>query len=229
MAFGLFFDNNNLRRQLDADVPTLSLISKGTGTAATDIIAGGSGTAKYATLTFAGRTAPMLSVGVDKPSLGEKLVQIVSSSLSGGTWTFKVAVWHQYGTDFAFRWHLFDVPYGSSLHGFGFAFWDTSGRLTVNSNIPPMRTVSAMVSGKLYTAVHIAGLILTENWWWDTTAQVERVDWALYMDGVSTYPGAAVSSGFIAGGTSFDVPAISFPTGPNSGPAVSIKVDVTGL
>ncbi len=230
MAFGLFFDNDMLRRQLDADTATLTLVSKGTGTATTVVTTGGgNGPARVISLSFTGRTAPMLAVGVDKPSQGEKLVQVLSATLSDQTWTFRVVVWHQFGTDFAFRWYLFDVPYNTSLAGFGFAFWDEQGRITANSNLAPMRTASAMTSGRLYAAVHLAGLIGTENWWWDTTAQVERVDWSYYVDGVSTYPGATAASGFIEGGTSFNAPIMPYPHGPNGGAKVSIMVDVTGL
>lgn len=230
MVFGLFFDNNNLRRQLDSDTATLSLVNKGVGTASQVVMPGGGpGTTKYVRLTFSGRTAPMLAVGVDKPTQGEKSIQVVQSTVSGTTWTFDVVVWHQYGTDFAFRWYLFDVPYNTTLTGFGFAFWDEQGRLTANSNVAPMRTVSSMTSGRLYAAIHVSRFILVENWWWDTTAQQDRVDWQLSMDGISTYPGAAASSGFIDGGTSFNGPTVPWPNSPNAGPAVSILVDVTGL
>lgn len=230
MAFGLFFNNDSLRRQLDADTATLSLISKGVAVADAAILpGGGAGTARSLRLTFQGRTAPMLAVGVDRPVQGDKLVQVAASSVSGTTWTFDVIVWHQYGTDFGFRWHLFDVPHGTALTGFGFAFWDENGRLTANSNVAPMRSASSMASGRVYSAVHVAGLILTENRWWDTTAQVQRVDWQLFVDGISTYPGAGVASGFIDGGTSFNTPTVPWPNSPSGGAAVSFLVDVTGL
>lgn len=227
MAFGLFFDNIHSRRQIDDRTPTISLISKGTGTASSGVM--GSSTTRTATLSFSGRTAPMIAVGVDKPGQGDKGFQVLSATLSGGTWTYEIAIWHQYGTDFGFRWYLFDVPFGTALPSFGFALWDEQGRLTASSNMTPMPRADSMVSGGLYAAVYHAPFIYNENWWWDTTAQRDRVDWSLYADAVATYAGAAAMSGFIAGGESFTGPTIPWPHSQTMGPMTPLFVDVTGL
>lgn len=227
MAYGALFVNDNNRIQIDENSPVLSLMSQGTATAGDSVM--GSSTTRAYTLTVSGRTAPLLAIGVDKPTQGEKGCHVVEAVRNGGSWTYTVIIWHQYGTDFAFRWYLFDLPYGTVLTGYGLAVWDAQGRLVFNSNHAPMRTVTTMASGRVYAVVHYAPFLYNESWWWDTTNQVDRVNWSLYADAVATYSGATPMSGFIAGGESFSGPTIPWPHTQTSGPLTPLFVDVTGL
>lgn len=226
MAFGALFVNDGNRVQIDDTTPVLSLMSHGTALA-TDVVMGSSTTRAY-TLSVSGRTAPLLAIGVNKPTQGDKGFQVVEAVRSGGSWTYKVVIWHQYGSDFSFRWYVFDLPYGTALTGYGLALWDDQGRLVFNSNHAPMRTVTAMSAGRTYAAVYYAPFLYNESWWWDTTNQVDRVDWSLYADAIATYPGAAPMSGFIAGGESFSGPTIPWPHTQTSGPLAPLFVDVSG-
>ncbi|WP_293826019.1 hypothetical protein [uncultured Brevundimonas sp.] len=228
MSFGVLFLNDSNRVQIDENTPVLSLIQKGTATATTAVM--GSPTTRAYTLTLTGRTAPLLAIGVEKPSQGEKGFQIVEVVRNGGSWTYTIMIWHQYGTDFGFRWYLFDLPYGTPLIGYGLAVWDAQGRLVFNSNHAPMRSVTAMAAGRSYAAVYYAPFILNESWSWDTAEQRDRVTWSLYCEAVATYPGAGWASGYVDGGESFSGPTIPWPnTQSGGGPLSPLFVEVTGL
>lgn len=227
MAFGLLVENEYGRLQIDDQHQVVSLMLKGTAVADGNVM--GSSTTRLYTLTVTGRTAPLLAVGVDKPASGEKLCQVLSAVPTGSTWTFTILVWHQHGTDFGFRWYVYDVPLGTTVPSYGLAIWNAAGQLVFNSDHPPMRIASAMVAGRTYAALNYGPLIYSENVIWDTIEQQDVIYWQLYADGVATYHGASPASGFIASGEGFSPPTIPFPHNISGSPLIAILVDVTGL
>lgn len=238
MAFGIsVFNADSGKLQFDENTPVLSLISKGSSAANLDIpysTSGGSGsvgspTTRYINLTFNNCVAPFLAIRVTKPAQGDRGFQIADIARSGNTWTFSVLIWSQYGVDvgWPFNWYLYDVPYNTTPPDFGLVIRDAQGRMTLNSNHPPARPTNTY-TGKTVAGLNVDRLIINESWWWDTTAQVERVDWSIYMGPFCTYPGAASVSGFVAGGNALQTPPDPWQFFPPTGGNINgVLLDVT--
>ncbi|WP_436356938.1 SDR family NAD(P)-dependent oxidoreductase [Brevundimonas sp. CEF1] len=116
------------------------------------------------------------------------------------------------------------------VHEFPLDSWKRVVDINLNGVFYCCRAVTptAMATGRTYAAVYYAPFLYNESWWWDTTAQQDRVNWSLYADAVATYPGAAAMSGFIAGGESFSGPTIPWPHAQTGGPMTPLLVDVSG-
>lgn len=217
MAFGIAVHNaNSGKLQFDENTPLLSLIAKGTSAASLDIpystSGGGSGvvgspTTRYINLTFNNCVAPILAIRTSKPSQGDRGFEISFISRSGNTWTFTVLIWSQFGATvgWPFDWYLYDVPYNTVLPDFGLVIRDAQGRITLNSNHPPARPTNTY-TGISVVGINIGKLVINESPYWDTTQQVERIDWEIYMNPFCTYAGAPSVSGFVAGGNALQTP-----------------------
>lgn len=226
MAFGALFINDHNRVQIDDTTSVLSLVDSGSAIATLSDY--GTSTTRWHTLTVTGRTAPVLAIGVDQPSTGQKGFQIVRSERSGTTWTFTIFIWHSHSFDFNFRWYVFDTPDGSAATGWGMILRNASSQIVFNSNLPPARSVSAMTSGRTYAAVHAGPLGYQENFDWDSETMQSVIIWSLYCSPFATYPGAGTMEGFVAGGVDFQSPNIPWLTSPNIALSAPILLDVTG-
>ena len=226
MAFGAVFHNDSGMVQIDDQRAVLSLMSCGTDVATVSM--GSYGTTCYKVLTFTGRTAPLLAIGVDKPAMGDKGFQIVKTERSGSTWSFTVAVWHSHNGDFAFRWYLFDLPWGTTPSGWGMALWDASGRCTFSTDYPPARVTATMVAGRSYAAINGGPLAYQENFDWDSEEQQEIITWQLSCYPLATYIGAGSMNGAIDGAVDWQAPTIPWLTAPNISAGPQILFDVTG-
>ena len=236
--------------QIDETFVCLSLVAKGTVTAT--VAHPYADSVKIYDVTYTGRDMACIALRV--PSSRLMAACHIGTSLSGSTWTFRIAVVNMPGGSaqpYTFDYFIFDRPPQVPGSGFaGFAVFDAAGNSTFNSDYPPVQyaplsSASYNSTTKTYTfdtgktyAVAIAqgiGYVEQDHETEDTLGHpVFSTDWHPIMDCIySTTGGFYLEYGKQCGsGDDGPAPAITYgiEAGSNTSTDTPILVfDVTGL
>jgi hypothetical protein len=127
MAFGFQSFTEDGTLQIDETTPCLQLRQKGQLT-----VASGTNTAHItANLTYSGGSTPLVALRV--PPERQAYATMTGAKLSGGTWTFKIAMenWSGLQGTYIVDYYIFDRP--NTRDSWGLAIYDASGNLTYSS------------------------------------------------------------------------------------------------
>lgn len=152
--WGAFFNHPDGARQFDSESPCMCRRAKGVvnaGNAEQFTPPGIIGFYYRAKVTYTG-SSPQIAF---RPTNCNVAITSMERSGNSYTYTFRVFL---YSAGWQIEWWIFDLPPSdSSAGGWGIMFWDAAGRVTFNSDYPPMKMVRAIDTAKKHAVVSATG------------------------------------------------------------------------